>query len=141
MTLQTSELSTWLGTYTWDYFFTVTNRRPRRDSISFIRDIGNTLTEKESAAWSNPDSLYLPSRVFIACEPHRFNRNLHAHGLIHGLSGIYPPSVFNKVLNKRFGFSRVETCRSQSHVTSYLAKYVTKTTDGDNYDFLGYWGK
>ncbi len=132
-------MAAFLKSYRWDYFLTVTNRRPRRDSIAFMRDIHDQLTSKETAYWSNPDGLNLPSRVFLACEPHRFSHNLHAHGLISGLPGLYNPVAFEKALGKRFGFSRVSPCRSQDDVAGYCSKYVTKMTDGDNYDFFGYW--
>ncbi len=135
----TSSLSNWLKSYKWDYFLTVTNRRPRRDSIAFMRDINLSLAETENSLWSDPDGLHLPIRLFLACEPHKYSHNLHAHGLLHGLPGIYPPSVFEKALGKRFGFSRVSGCRSQDDVAGYCSKYVTKITDGDNYDFFGHW--
>jgi len=139
MKLQQNDLSEFLQSYTWDYFLTVTCRYPRRDSISFMRDISGSLFDRTTLGWSNPDGLNLPSRVFLACEPHRLSHNLHAHGLISGLPGIYPPKVFQNALKRRFGRSGVSRCRNQSHVAGYCAKYVTKITDGDNYDFFGQW--
>ena len=135
----TEELSNWLQQYQWDYFLTVTCRWPRRDSIAFIRDIYEILTASETSFWSDPHRFHLPYRAFIACEPHRFSNNLHAHGLVTGFQSIYPPSVFQKALDSRFGRSRVELCRSRGDVAAYCTKYVIKYTDGDNYDFKGYW--
>ncbi len=141
MLLQTGVLSAWLQTYHWNYFLTITNRRPRRDSIAFMRDINLELARENNEFWSNPDRLNLPSRLFLACEPHRYSHNLHAHGLMSGLPGLYPPGVFQTALNKRFGFSRVQLCHSQGDVAGYCSKYVTKMGDSDNYDFFGSWGK
>lgn len=138
--LEGKALSDWLQTYHWDYFLTVTTRWPRRDAISFMRDINAQFCESETSLWSNPDRIYLPGRIFLACEPHRYRGSLHAHGLLAGLPGLYPPKVFQKALDLRFGRSRVERCRNQSYVAGYCAKYVTKITDGDNYDFFGQWG-
>ncbi len=104
-----------------------------------MRDINNTLTESDNWLWSNPDGLNLPGRIFLACEPHKFSHNLHAHGLIHGGNGLYSPKVLQKVLDKRYGRSQVGVCRSVGQVASYCSKYVTKLGDGDNYDFFGYW--
>lgn len=141
MTLQTSEMAAFLKSYDWDYFLTVTNRRPRRDAIAFMRDIDVELTKHDGSIWSTRDGLELPGRLFLACEPHRFSHNLHAHGLMKGLPGLYSPKVFQVALNKRFGFSQVGVCRSQKDVAGYCSKYVTKITDGDNYDFFGHWQK
>lgn len=137
--LEGKALSDWLQTYHWDYFITVTTRYPRRDAISFMRDIYGQMSATESSLWSNPDGLHLPGRIFLACEPHRLQHRLHAHGLMAGLPGMYPPKVFAKALDLRFGRSRVEACRNQSYVAGYCAKYVSKFTDGDNYDFFGQW--
>lgn len=128
-------LADWLQTQSWQYFFTVTCRRPRRDSVAFIRDIGQV-----------PGY----SKMFVACEPHRYNHNLHAHGLIATpepaslpwRGGSYAGAPAYEFWDKwfhRFGRTRVEAIRSTSDVTGYCAKYVCKLTDGDNYDFLGDW--
>lgn len=137
--LEGKALSDWLQTYNWDYFLTVTTRYPRKDSIAFMRDIYRQFQETDNSLWSNPDGLHLPGRIFLACEPHFLQHRLHAHGLMAGLPGMYPPKVFQKALDLRFGRSRVERCRNQSYVAGYCAKYVTKISDGDNYDFFGQW--
>ena len=129
------ELSTWLQSYPWDYFFTITNRRPRRDAIAFMRDIERT----------TGDDCY--ARMFIACEPHKFNHNLHAHGIL-SLSepaslpwrgANYRPTTgeFWDEWYHRFGRTRVEPVLSRADVTNYCVKYVTKLTGGDNYDYYG----
>lgn len=139
MSLQTSEMAAFLQEYPWDYFMTVTCRFPRRDSIALMRDINQALTVAECDLWSNLDKINLPGRIFIACEPHKFSYNLHAHGLIWGGPGLYPPKLLQKTLDKRFGRSQVGVCSSQQQVSSYCSKYVTKRGDGDNYDFFGNW--
>lgn len=139
MSLQTEELSEWIQTYSWRYFITVTNRRPRKDAISFMRDINQTLTDRETELWSDPDGMHLPSRLFIACEPHRYQDNLHAHGLCNGLDSLYSPRIMQKALQKRFGRSDVSLIRTRNDVATYCSKYVTKWKDGDNYDYFGNW--
>lgn len=141
MNLQTNELSDWVQSYTWEYFLTVTSRIPRYDAIAFMRDVENILTSRECDWWSNPDGLHLPTRMFMACEPHKTSRNLHVHGLIHGLPhAIYPPTVLQKPLDRIFGISRVEKVLNTHRVSSYCAKYVTKLGDGDNWNLFGNWG-
>lgn len=128
------QLSAWLQELSWDYFFTITLRRPRRDSVAFIRDIRQVY---ETFAFK---------RLFIACEPHRFNHNLHAHGLFLGdpvtavtksggwISGT-PTEQWDKLFH-RFGRSRVEPVKSLSDVSHYCSKYVTKMSDGDNWNIF-----
>ncbi|MBA7581779.1 hypothetical protein ES708_23690 [subsurface metagenome] len=126
-------LSDWLQTQSWQYFFTVTCRKPRVDSLALMRDI------------SEVDGY---SKLFIACEPHRLNRNLHAHGLLATPEPStlpwrgehYRPSQPIDFWDKwfhRFGRTRVEPIRSMADVAGYCADYVCKITDGDNYDFYG----
>jgi hypothetical protein len=132
-------VSDFIQEYAWRDFITVTPRRPRRDSIAFIRDIWNVITAKENRFWSNPDGLQLPYRAFLACETFKFQKNLHCHGLINGLSYMYSPSTLQAALDYYIGRSRVENCRSHQDVAAYCSKYASKWSDGDNYDFLGAW--
>ena len=124
-------LAEWLQADSWDYFFTITCRRERRDSIAFIRDVSQVVQY---------------DRMFIACEPHRYSYNLHAHGLIAVETAVQlpwrgdswqstPHELWDKWFHK-FGRSRVEPIRSMHDVASYCSKYVTKITDGDNYNYL-----
>ena len=130
MNLQAEELSSWIQTYKWDYFITVTPRHPRRDSIAFIRDLRDYLQDADQGI----------TRAFLAVEPFRYQRNLHVHGLVAGspryISG---PLLLEGDLDLRFGRSRVEMCDSPGNVATYCSKYVTKYGDGDNYDFIGIW--
>ena len=126
-------LSDWLQTQSWQYFFTVTCRKPRVDSLALMRDI------------SEVDGY---SKLFIACEPHRLNRNLHAHGLLatpepstlpwrgEHYRPSQPVDFWDKWFH-RFGRTRVEPIRGLQDVATYCAKYVTKLTTGDNYNFYG----
>ncbi|MBA7546546.1 hypothetical protein ES705_38938 [subsurface metagenome] len=126
-------LAEWLPEYDWQYIFTATCRKPRTDALALMRDIAEVPGYE---------------RLFVACEPHRFGHNLHAHGLIatpepatlpwRGFA--YRPSEasdFWDKFNHRFGWSRVEAIKSMADVSTYCAKYVCKITDGDNYNFYG----
>jgi len=132
-------LTGYIKSYNWDYFFTITTKRPRRDEIAFVRDIRNFFTNE------NVFEAAGIKRSFVALEPFRFRRDLHAHGLIAGDFKWEPalslPWDIQTSLEKKFGRSRVELCRSQDDVSGYCAKYVTKWGTGDNYDFLGNWKK
>lgn len=170
-------LSAMLQEYPWQYFFTVTcahdsnngywawapwvsghrwgdwvwvpdlevdvklrylHRRIKRDSLALMRDIA------EAPGYR---------RMFVACEPHKYGRNLHAHGLIATPEPAelpwrgpnsgpakyepYSPTEFWDKWFHRFGRTRVEPIRGMADVAAYCAKYVCKLTDGDNYDFYG----
>lgn len=124
-------LASWLAALPWDYYWTVTFKRPRRDSLSVIRDITTELHRQGC------------SRAFIGCEPFKVSHNLHAHGLLLGTSfahltrdaGYLPGSATHvwEKLFRRFGRSRVESINNQQQVAAYCSKYVTKITDGDNW--------
>lgn len=127
-------LSDWLQASPWDIFFTITTRKPRRDSLAFIRDIKGNLEQGNQC-----------SKLFIACEPYRFNRNLHAHGLL--LFGGQVDSggrYFSRDVSydlwddlfRKFGRSRVEHIVSRRQVVNYCVKYVTKLTDGDSWNYF-----
>ncbi len=126
-------LAGWLPEYDWQYWFTVTCRKPRRDALALMRDIA------EAPGYE---------RLFLACEPFKYSHNLHAHGLIAAPepatlpwrgAGYKPDSWddFREKWNHRFGTTRVEPIRSMADVAGYCAKYVCKITDGDNYNFYG----
>jgi len=135
-------ISNYLQTKEWDFFITVTAKRPRRDAIAFNRDL-----------WGKIRLLGF-DRGFLACEPHRYSRNLHSHGLIYRPPGV--AKFEGKYIEERlqsadismfgseygfpaFGFSRCEPINNSGSVSSYCSKYVTKLGDGDNYDFYGDW--
>lgn len=131
-------IANYIAQYKWSYFLTVTCKRPRRDSIALMRDIWEELQSLSGVNWSiSSDGLYSVSRAFLACEPHKFSSNLHAHGLVSTLNPAFILMQGN--LNKRFGRSRVETIRNSGQVSAYCAKYASKWSDGDNYDFFGLW--
>jgi len=124
-------LSSWLENLPWDYYWTITFKHARRDSIAAIRDITSELHRQGC------------SRAFIGMEPHKVSHNLHAHGLLLGSSvaglsrnaGYLPGSTTQcwRDLFHRFGRSRVEHINDSKQVAAYCSKYVTKITDGDNW--------
>jgi len=130
----TEELAKFLESYNWDYFFTVTPKRPRVDPLAFMRDVWDDI--KPSPSWT-PDTHV--KRAFMACEPFFLGRNLHVHGLIAGDSDLKLPWWFEEGFNFHLGRSRVELCRSNGQVSAYCSKYVAKHLGGDNYDFFGEW--
>lgn len=127
-------ISDWLQSTPWDYFFTITTRRPRRDSVAFIRDIRAELEKGDQTA-----------KIFVACEPFKYNHDLHAHGLL--LEGLRVNSEGSYRLNTdshntwdglfhKFGRTRLEVINSRLDVADYCTKYVTKLTDGDNWNYF-----
>jgi hypothetical protein len=132
-------LADFIGNRYWDYFFTVTTRKPRKDSISLIQSVWK---------WLNHEDYGFNLQCgFLATEPFKYQKNLHLHGILKNQDSNAIDSYFGETyhyymqrsLNYRFGRSRVEVCRSNEQVSGYCTKYVTKITDGDNYDFAGDW--
>ncbi|MCK4819694.1 hypothetical protein KA005_28265 [bacterium] len=131
------EIGSFLQTYNWDYFFTVTPRYPRKDPIAFMRDIWNEI--KPTPQFDRFGFNTHVTRAFMACEPFFLGRNLHVHGLIAGDHDIYLPWRLVGPLDSYLGRSRMELCGSQKQVSNYCSKYVSKYLGGDNYDFFGEW--
>jgi len=118
--------STYLLRYPWDCYFTVTTRKPRKDSINLAGALWRTL-EKFNA-----------SRSFTAIESHPMGHGLHAHGLVRfpDWSGYHSASLW-KYLFKQFGRSEIGEARSIEQVSSYCAKYVVKNHHLGDYFFFG----
>lgn len=120
------ELANFLNSKHWDYFFTVTNRTERKDSLAFVRDVSRCI------------SRLTRGRAFVAVEPHQ-SGGIHAHGLI-GLPLVAPVKVpakcFFQEFYDHFGRSKVELCNSRQAVANYCAKYVVKSEKFE-YTFLG----
>lgn len=123
-------LASWLQSQEWDYFFTITCRRERRDRLALLRDVKGELDEKS-----------YHGRGFIAIEPH-FNGGIHAHGLVYN----HPQAVVGDYAHnagdfwyssfQKFGRSRFSTVKSVESVSAYCAKYVTKKIcEWDYFDF------
>ena len=140
-----SGYSDFLQSYSWQSFYTITCRKPRRDNLAFIRDIDNAIREQS-----------LSFRSFVAIEPHRTGF-IHAHGLLsfdiplRDPEGIYlgfSHEEINRRFRYNFGFSRDSKIRTltkttngvQTGVLLYCSKYVVKCDRGYEYDFLGDWG-
>lgn len=135
MTGYKDDIAAFLQSYNWDYFFTVTPRNGRRDPLAFNRDVWGELRPFDHLPVDHSGDA---TRAFITCEPF-FLKGLHVHGLIAGTSELRLPWWIEEGLNRRFGRSRVELCRSQEQVAGYCGKYVSKNMGGDNYDFFGDW--
>jgi hypothetical protein len=120
----------------WDYFATVTCRKPRTDTLAFARDLGQITP-----------GIGMPGvRAFWAIEPHRTGM-LHAHGLLYyredftagGRPLPHPGAdALQSKFGRVFGRSRVDTINSRENVSLYCAKYVTRATSrGFEYQFQG----
>lgn len=127
-------ISTWLQSTPWDYFFTITTRKARRDSVAFIRDVKAELLRGNQT-----------QKIFVACEPFKLNKDLHAHGLLLQGGQVDSDGSYRNTITtynlwhdlfRRFGRSRVETINSRRQVANYCTKYVTKLTDGDNWNYF-----
>lgn len=134
-------MSSFLQTYNWDYFLTVTPKRPRTDPIAFMRDVWAEVGLKPvPVPYTNgKEPVRDATRGFLACEPFFLGHNLHVHGLLAGTSDLYLPWWLQNGLDWALGRSRVEGCKSQEQVSAYCSKYVSKFLGGDNYDFFGDW--
>lgn len=123
-------ISDFLQSFHWDYFITLTPKRPRTDAIAYIRD-----------TWEQFDRLYV-GRAFLACEPFKYQRNLHVHGLVSYLNPWRMPNARSmQGYFDKFGRSRIEDIEAIPNVTGYCTKYASKWSDGDNYDFCGDWSE
>ena len=120
----------WLKQYHWDYFFTSTFRKPRKDPYYAIQAVWRSLQ------WNNV------RRAFLCCEPHQTG-DAHIHGIIAGAGpGWYPeidlPWVIWNDLFKSFGRAKVTACNNQAAVAGYCAKYILKKQEGkDHYEVFG----
>jgi len=111
-------LATWLETFNWDLFITITfaDPRPPHNALTTIRGIRNVIRR------------YSGGLLFLGTELH-INRTLHVHGLLecrlwsdkHVLSGLLWREFFN-----RYGRSDVSEVQSGAAVADYVSKYVTK---------------
>jgi len=111
-----------------EYFFTVTFKQERRNTINVKKHVWYALQD------------YGINKAFIAVEPHDTGM-LHCHGLMatSGMGGKVPAKLVWTGLHRRFGRSKVELARSQAHVSSYCSKYITKDMDKRLFDY-GYYG-
>lgn len=113
-------LGLWLQTFQWDSFatFTWADKALDRPTLAIDR-VARFLKGKEVPEWI---------AVFLAAERHYLG-GAHVHGLL-----LYAPTWRKTHLEtwqswrKRYGsFARIETPRSGLAVTTYCAKYLTKT--------------
>lgn len=122
------EYTSFLLSYPWDCYSTITYRRTRKDGIAAA-----------SQAWKVFER-FEATRMFIAVEPHLLD-GIHLHCLSRHLSAQYrpgsnivPPGLW-KYCFKAFGRSRIEPISDTVQVSRYCAKYVVK---GNQYEFFGF---
>lgn len=113
---------TWLTSFDWTYFITVTFRW-WADPLASHQHMGYVYRAL---------SREYPDRVFLGTELHE-KGDLHIHGLYAGgtnlgLTGLRPPSATElwDRLFRRFGMSKVSPIRNKEAVVNYTTKYVTK---------------
>jgi len=108
----------WLKLYYWEYFFTTTFRKPRKEPYYALQHVWNELAK------------YFVAMSFMGVEPHQ-SGDLHIHGLISGAGPGWRPEIklpweIWQGLFTRFGRSKVEACNSNEAVTGYCSKYILK---------------
>lgn len=133
-------LATWLQTWPWTWFFTVTYRNPAhypRVAINRIKAIRMDWLGCESCNRYCSVGGAKGWRAFVAAEPFSAG-DYHAHGLIaHPCVHPGESSALFWEMHRRFGRSRVETARDTAAVATYCAKYITKNVA--DWDLLGDW--
>lgn len=124
-----------IQSFEWDYFITVTFKKPRKDKLYAIKKVWDTLY------WSCHID-----RAFIVAENFKGQDECHIHGLI--FSDIYPysgrhsmyvgkqPSEVWRILFENHGRSKVEAINKKNNVAAYCAKYIMKEDDAE-YEILG----
>ena len=129
LTLKDS-LASWLQTFNWDYFITVTFRYPVPPyrGMHVLNDLYRAL------------SRVIPSplgRLFLGTEQHVL-KNLHVHGLWSSFwrtgPGAEDPPLISavmiqemwKICFKRFGRTAISPVKNKEAVAKYCTKYVTK---------------
>ena len=129
--------SSYLESLSWDYYATVTFRKPWRDTI-----------KAHEAVWGVLHSECHAKRAFVAVEKHRFpSKEVHVHALISDYDGSWRPNVllpwdmWSKLFH-HFGRTQVEAINSTADVAAYCSKYVVKSLS--DYAFYGapnFWDK
>lgn len=106
----------WLSGVDWDWFLTVTFKRPRKDVILALNAVENAI-----------NSVYSHSTAFLGAEYHR-SGDVHIHGLFklpeghrHNDSNWLWATLF-----ERLGRSEVVPPRQAADVILYTTKYCTK---------------
>lgn len=121
-------LSSYLQSRDWDYFITVTTRKPWHDAIALNRE-----------AYSKLNGITAIERAFLCTEPYYVRSGVHLHGLVKAdkkYVEFIPTQRIWQGLFTRFGRSKVELVHNLEQVTGYCSKYVTKS-QGDYY----FWGR
>jgi len=113
---------TWLATFLWTFFLTITFREPcpmrRQESVTHA--VGQSIMGRFETT----------KMLALFAEPH-LSQNLHLHGLIKvGPSEGITEAVRGCLeghLTDRFGWSQATIPHGQSAVSEYVAKYCVKT--------------
>jgi len=115
------EWGAWLGTMQWDWFLTITFRKP----VPFLRQepvvhaAGNVLA-----------ATYVTERIFLAAEPH-LSYDTHLHGLFKSgidredVKGFQRKAIW-QTLYEMFGRTDVSVPLDQGDVANYVSKYCVK---------------
>lgn len=126
-TLTREAYSQWLQSLDWDYFLTVTFRKPRVDGI-----------RANDVVWDCIWNMNI-ERAFLTAESFKSSKEVHVHGLIAGHPGMpyqtWLPWAMWERLYKIHGRSRVEGIGNPGQVANYCSKYVVKGLA--NYGFYG----
>lgn len=112
-----------LQEYPWDFYLTVTSRKPRTHALNFSQGLWHSLHVLDA------------TRAFIAVE-NNYLGGIHIHALSRHCfrPGLRSQSVW-KYVWKAYGRSTVEEITDAAAVSSYCAKYVLKGQY--DYDFYG----
>lgn len=123
----------------WDWFITLTFDRTKTDASDYdivIKKMTQYLNEMRKS--KSPNMKYL-----IVPELHKDNTHYHFHGLLSDCEGLHfrysgrddrksGQPIFN-ILDWTLGFTTATRVQDTERVSSYITKYITKTTNGINY--------
>jgi len=107
----------WLSTVEWDWFLTITFKRPRKDVILALNAVEAALK-----------SVYSHPTAFLGAEYHR-SGDVHVHGLFKLCTACQLQGdsfALWQALFSRLGRSEVVPPRQKADVIKYTTKYCTK---------------
>lgn len=103
---------------TWEWFVTVTFRDEVRDRPRTVEDVKAWM--RDGTAFSTGSPSWVLSEEWGAA-----TGRFHMHGLVAGVRGLSHRFMWLEGF-RRFGRTRIETCRKGQAVAHYAAKYATK---------------
>jgi len=120
-------LATWLSTFPWDYFCTLTFSFPRRsDALALV------------PRWIERAHFPVPMLGALAWFGEEFDRGgerLHLHGLLHSEGGVEWERLRKAWI--KIGRCKIERYDPSRGAVDYCAKYISKTT-GDRAEWQMY---